>query len=70
MRAPKGKSPDMFLCDNGDPYINVKKTEHPNPEYEYVITGGEGHKFEIESTETYQTHFAKLEGWTKITSLS
>ena len=65
MRAPKGKFPDMLLYDNGAPYIYVKKTEHPNPEYEYIITGGEDHKVGIESAETYQTHFAKLEGWTR-----
>jgi len=65
MRAPKGKFPDMLLYDNGDPYIYVKKTEHPNPEYEYVITGGEDHKVGIESGDTHEKHFAKLEKWTR-----
>ena len=55
----------MVLYDNGDPYIDVKKTEHPNPEYEYVITGGEDHKVGIENAETFQPPFAKLEGWTR-----
>ena len=49
----KGQVPDMVLYDNGDPYIYVKKTKHPNPEYEYVITGGEDHKVGIESAETH-----------------
>lgn len=65
MRAPKGKFPDMLLYDNGTPYIYVRKTEHPKPEYEYVITGGEDHKVGIESVDTYETHFAKLEEWTR-----
>ena len=65
MRAPKDKFPDMLLYDNGDPYIYLKKTEHPNPEYEYIITGGEDHKVGIENAATYNTHFAKLEQWTK-----
>src|SRR5258706_1403192 len=65
MRAPKGKFPDMLLYDNGDPYIYVKKTEHPNSEYEHVITGGEDHKVRIESAATYKAHFAKLEQWMK-----
>ena len=64
-RAPKGKFPDMLLYDNGDPYIYVRKTRHPNPEYEYVITGGEDHKVGIESADTYEKHFAKLEDWTR-----
>ena len=53
----------MVLYDNGDPYIYVKKMKHPNPEYEYVITGGEDHKVGIEGAETHQIPFAKLEGW-------
>ena len=51
----------MLLNNNGDPYIYVKKTEHPNPEYEYVITG-EDYKVRIESVETYKTQFANLGG--------
>lgn len=65
MRAPMGKFPDMLGYDNGDPYIYVKKTEHPDPEYEYVITGGEDRKVGIETGDTYQEHFMKLEKWTR-----
>jgi len=56
---------NSLVYDNGDPYIYVRKTKHPNLEYEYVITGGKDHKVMIERRGTYEKHFAKLQEWTR-----
>lgn len=63
--APKGTFPDMSLYDNSDPYIYVRKTSHPDPSKEYLITGGEDHKVGQETPEGYRSHFEKLVKWTK-----
>lgn len=63
--APKGTYPDVLLYDNGDPYIYVRKTAHPDPNKEYIVTGGEDHKVAQETKEGYDSHFKKLVEWTK-----
>lgn len=65
MRAPKGAYKDILIYDNGDPYVYVKKTAHPDPKYEYIITGGEDHKVGQESPEGYEAHYKKLADWTR-----
>lgn len=65
MRAPKDSYKDVLIYDNGDPYVYVKKTEHPDPKYEYIITGGEDHKVGQESSEGYGKHYDNLAAWTK-----
>lgn len=65
MRAPKGAFPDQLLYDNGDPYIYVRKTAHPDPNFEYLVIGGEDHKVGQETQEGYGKHYQRLEAWTR-----
>ncbi|KAF8542508.1 hypothetical protein BDD12DRAFT_916256 [Trichophaea hybrida] len=61
MRAPKGAYKDVLLYDNGDPYVYVRKTAHPDPKYEYLVVGGEDHKVRQETSEGYGKHYQHLE---------
>ncbi|KAF8541003.1 hypothetical protein BDD12DRAFT_908971 [Trichophaea hybrida] len=65
MRAPKGAYKDVLLYDNGDPYVYVRKTAHPDPKYEYLVVGGEDHKVRQETSEGYGKHYQHLEAWTR-----
>jgi hypothetical protein len=65
MRAPNGAYKDVLLYDNGDPYIYIRKTAHPDPKYEYLVVGGEDHKVGQETSEGYGKHYQHLEAWTR-----
>ncbi|KAI5815658.1 gamma-glutamylputrescine oxidoreductase [Pyronema omphalodes] len=65
MKAPKGAYEDLCLYDNGDPYVYVRKTAHPDKNYEYIIVGGEDHKVGQETPEGYGKHYQHLEAWTR-----
>lgn len=61
--VPKGSIEDVLIYDNKDPYIYVRKSEHPDKDKEYLIIGGEDHKVGIEDQESYHSHFSNLEAW-------
>lgn len=61
IKAPLGAFPDILLYNNDDPYIYVRKTSHPDKNYELVIVGGEDHAVGFHAEGMYNN----LVEWTK-----